>query len=187
MMIVSKVNLVGPEPLMGAFESEEIKSLYIRVEAAADRRQYGAAVRPGSLTTNGGRGLRHGGGRCAAPRADFQHNLRRRRGYELLDELADTLGAVLVDPVDDVAIRGQQPQRFALLDSLQRPNPGVEMLFRQLGFEPVQALVPERSLHEQRFSLRCNGSLAGKGAGVYTRHRPVDILKKAGVTTRAPG
>jgi isoleucyl-tRNA synthetase len=34
-MIVSKVNLVGPEALAGAYESEEIPSLFIRIEAAA--------------------------------------------------------------------------------------------------------------------------------------------------------
>jgi len=37
-MIVSKVNLAGPELLVGAYESEDIQSLFIRVEAAAAKK-----------------------------------------------------------------------------------------------------------------------------------------------------
>ena len=48
-MIVSKVNLVGSEPLMGAYESEEIKSLYIRVEAAAAQKCERCWVRANSI------------------------------------------------------------------------------------------------------------------------------------------
>ena len=57
-------------------------------------------------------------------------------------------GAVLVDPVDDVTIGRQQAQPAAVLDGLQRADPGVEVLFRELRFEAAQALIPERNLHE---------------------------------------
>jgi hypothetical protein len=38
-------------------------------------------------------------------------------------------GAVLVDPVDDVAVRRKQAQAVTVLDGLQWPDPGVEGLF----------------------------------------------------------
>jgi isoleucyl-tRNA synthetase len=52
MMIVSKVTLVEAEPLMGAFESDDIKSLYIRVEAAAAQKCERCWVRADSVGDN---------------------------------------------------------------------------------------------------------------------------------------
>ena len=52
MMIVSKVTLLEAEPLMGAFESEEIKSLYVRVEAAAAQKCERCWVRADSVGEN---------------------------------------------------------------------------------------------------------------------------------------
>ena len=45
---------------------------------------------------------------------------------------------------------GEQAQAATVLDGLQGPDPGVERLFRELRFEPTEALVPERSLHDRR-------------------------------------
>ena len=64
-------------------------------------------------------------------------------GTSSTHDLTDAVGAVLAHPVDDVAVRSEQTQESIVLDRLQRPDPGVEVLFRQLGFEPAEALIPE--------------------------------------------
>ena len=87
--------------------------------------------------------------------------------------------AVLVHPVDDVAVRREQVQSTAVVHGLQRANPGVEMLGRQLFFEAAQALIPESRFHDRRpRKMTENAGKDGKGAGVYTGRQPVDILRR---------
>ena len=52
-----------------------------------------------------------------------------------VENLGNAATQVLVDPIDDVAIRREQAQRPAFLDSLQRTQPRIELLLRQLGFK----------------------------------------------------
>jgi hypothetical protein len=71
-----------------------------------------------------------------------------RGGRQLVNELTDASGAVLIDPIDDVPVGRQQSQPVPVFDGLQRADPGVEGLFREFRLEPAEALMPERNLHE---------------------------------------
>ena len=64
-------------------------------------------------------------------------------------EFQDPRQRVLADPVDDVVVRGEQLEHAAFLDRLQRPDPGVEMLFRHLGFELTYTTIPEQWIHRR--------------------------------------
>ena len=75
-------------------------------------------------------------------RADLEHHCRRRLRADGVDQLGDPAGDVLVDPIDDEAVRREQTQGVAVLDRLQRADPGVELLLRQLGFQLGKTAVP---------------------------------------------
>jgi hypothetical protein len=53
------------------------------------------------------------------------------------------------DPVQDEAVRGEQAQAPVLLDGLQGPNPGVELLLRELSPQMVDATLPDRAHREE--------------------------------------
>ena len=92
---------------------------------------------------------------------------------------ADPARAVLVHPVDDVSIGREQVESAASLYGLQRSDPGIEMLGRQLFLEAAQALIPECRFHDRRpRNMTENTGKDGKGAGVYTGLQPVDILRR---------
>jgi hypothetical protein len=50
---------------------------------------------------------------------------------------------VIAHPVDDEMIRREQAQLIIGFDGLQRPDPGIEILLRQVALEGAQALVPK--------------------------------------------
>ena len=56
--------------------------------------------------------------------------------------LANALEAVRLNPVDDEAIRREELELRAVLDGLQRPNPGIELLLGELTLEGALALCP---------------------------------------------
>ena len=49
---------------------------------------------------------------------------------------------VIAQPLDDITIRGQQLELAVALDGLQRPDPRVELLRRELALEHAQTAVP---------------------------------------------
>ena len=89
---------------------------------------------------------RGGEARGAAPRADLDRDDRDVAGGLVAQQLP-MRGRRFADPVDDEAIRRQQPQRAVSFDGLQRPNPGVELLLGQLGLERTHAASPKRRFH----------------------------------------
>ena len=91
-----------------------------------------------------------GRGQWSPPRADFNADAWHRRGHQLVDQLTDALRAILVDPVDHVSIRCEQAQASIVLDRLQRTNPGIEGLFRELRFQTAKTLMPKRNLHNRQ-------------------------------------
>jgi hypothetical protein len=52
-----------------------------------------------------------------------------------VENLRYATAQVLVDPINHVAIRREQAQRAAFFDSLQRAQPRIELLLRQLGLK----------------------------------------------------
>jgi hypothetical protein len=60
-----------------------------------------------------------------------------------------------VDPVNREAIWREQLERAIAFDSLQRPNPGIEMLPGQLVLEGTYAARPECAPHLCCFARRC--------------------------------
>ena len=106
----------------------------------------------------------------------FRPRLRRWCRHELVEEFADPAGTVLVDPVDDVPVGREQPQAPIVLDGLQRTNPGVERLLRELRFEAAETLMPERNLHDRRaFDRDGERGETGKGGECIPPSGPVDI------------
>jgi hypothetical protein len=49
---------------------------------------------------------------------------------------------VLLQPIDDEAIRRQQFQNAAILYCLKRPDPGVELLLWQFSLEVADTAIP---------------------------------------------
>ena len=54
---------------------------------------------------------------------------------------------MLIDPITHEMIGCKQAQGVAILDGVQRSNPGVELLWRELSFEPIETLIPQRRPH----------------------------------------
>ena len=59
-----------------------------------------------------------------------------------LEGVADLLAVVLVDPVPDVLVRREQAEPVGRDLGLQRPQPSVELLRGQHGFQVVKTLFP---------------------------------------------
>ena len=51
---------------------------------------------------------------------------------------------MLLEPVDYKPIGCEKPQNRAIVDGLQGPDPGIELLLRKLRLQDADALVPER-------------------------------------------
>ena len=107
-------------------------------------------LEPGRISTGDYYALLPGGLRLRITANTASTHLGRRRRHQLVDEFADPRRAVLVDPIHDVPVRGEQVQPAAVLDGLQWTDPGVEGLFRKLRLEPAETLMPERNLHDRR-------------------------------------
>ena len=105
----------------------------VRVQPAAN-----GSSNPG-LAPNG-----EGGSLQVGQAAHLDPHGRAGRFPEKLDDLVQ---AVAVYPIDHKAIGRQQPQHLAFFHALQGPDPGVELLFRQVGPQLLDAAAPERRLH----------------------------------------
>ena len=91
-------------------------------------------------------GFRHW---IALPGSDFDN---QASGCAVLGEdPVDPLHVVLVQPVDDETVRGKEAQGVGVFISLQGTNPGVELVFRQLGLQLANATVPAIRLTDQDF------------------------------------
>ena len=101
-----------------------------RTQAAGDRRRGRCGW--GSLRTIDDRAD------WGVSRPDLKHNLRVRS-----DQRKDLFHVVLMHPVDNPAVWRQQAQHPAIVDGLQRSNPGAEQLLRELGFKLARATVPQ--------------------------------------------
>ena len=66
------------------------------------------------------------------------------------DNLEDSLEVLLLQCVDDETIGSEQAQNGTILYRLQRPDPGVELLLRNLCLQVANAAVPKRHLGRQR-------------------------------------
>ena len=116
-----------------------------RVQPAAERR-----------SARGRASLRLCDGRFAAncgPCTDLDYNLAARS--VLRPPRPNLLEAVAFHPIDYEAIRREQTQQGAALHRLQRPNPRVELLLRQLRLEHACAVVPKRQGNGR---VVCHGS-----------------------------
>ena len=49
---------------------------------------------------------------------------------------------MLIQPIDDETIRCEELENRSVLDSLQRPDPGIELLLRQFCLEVAHATIP---------------------------------------------
>ena len=80
-----------------------------------------------------------------------------------------------LDPIDDEAVRREQFQQRPVLDELQRPNPRVELLLRELSFERACALNPKRRVNRR---VLCHGS-SRKVGWVRVREWTCSLIKFA--------
>ena len=71
----------------------------------------------------------------------------RRGGLASPDDLPDYVQEVSAHPVPDELIRRQQAQDGAVLDRVQRANPGVELFRCEIDFETIEAVFPGRWHH----------------------------------------
>ena len=62
------------------------------------------------------------------------------------DQLNNSFDVVLLKPVDNETIGSQKAQARAVLDRLQRPYPGIELLLWQLRLKITDATIPETVL-----------------------------------------
>ena len=133
------------------------------VEPPADRR-----ARP----YLGLRGRRRRSRISAHGRAAADLDLDLRRAFDVTPPPgANLLEGMRLDPIDDEAVRREQLQQRPVLDELQRPNPRVELLLRELGFERARALHPKRRVNRR---VLCHGSSRKKeGCGTVREWRPV--------------
>ncbi len=94
------------------------------------------------------------------PRANFEQQIRLAAAFR--HQLENSLQVVLLQPVDDEAIGRQQPQLVTVLDRLQRPNPGVELLLGQLCLQDAKTVVPQRRFGRQHIPRQAVRPLAVK-------------------------
>ena len=66
------------------------------------------------------------------------------RGINSLNYFLDVVEEVVGDPISHIRVRGQEAQPSAVLHRMQRPNPCVELLRRQIGFQTRKAAFPDR-------------------------------------------
>lgn len=74
------------------------------------------------------------------PRTNLDHNLVT--ATRTIDQFENSFDVMLLQPVDNEAIRGKQFQNTAILYCLKRPNPGIELLLRQFSLEVADAAIP---------------------------------------------
>ena len=143
-----------------ALADDEVLEGRLGVQAPTDHQALGAtaataeARRPRSTAGLGGSARSAAGGRDLAlpdgtrgtaavdgwrPGTDLDRHDRRVAADGLAQQLTDARQQVAVDPVDDILIRGEQLERADAFDGLQRPDPGVVLLLRQLVFEHADA------------------------------------------------
>ena len=60
-----------------------------------------------------------------------------------LDKLRDSINVVLVEPVNDEAVWREQFQRLRVFNRMQRPDPGIKLLLRQLRLQFAYTMIPE--------------------------------------------
>lgn len=56
---------------------------------------------------------------------------------------------MLVHPVDDKAVRGKEADAFGIFYRLERPNPRIELVFREFGLKLANAAIPPIRLRDQ--------------------------------------
>ena len=122
-----------------ALAFDEIGEGEIRIQPAAEHRGRFAGGAGAAIVLDG-HGRSQGTGRGA--RTYFQHDRRSRLGAHGIDQLGNPAGHIFVDPVDHEPIRREQTQDAAVLDRLQRPDPRVELLLRQFGFQLPETAMP---------------------------------------------
>ncbi len=54
---------------------------------------------------------------------------------------------MLIDPIEHEMIGCKQAQGVAILDGMQRSNPGIELLRLELSFEAIETPIPQRRPH----------------------------------------
>ncbi len=59
-----------------------------------------------------------------------------------VDQFENSFNIVLLQPVDNEAIRGKQFQNTAIFYCLKRSDPGIELLLRQFSLEVADAAIP---------------------------------------------
>ena len=74
------------------------------------------------------------------PRTNLDHNLVS--ATRIIDQFENSFNVMLLQPVDNEAIRGKQFQNTAILYCLKRSNPGIELLLRQFSLEVADAAIP---------------------------------------------
>ena len=84
-------------------------------------------------------------------------------------QLLDARGKALLDPLQDEAIGRDQHQAIAREFQSERPNPGVELLRRQLLLEGIEAIRPER--RRRHGASGCPQRMKKEGAIAGTRYR----------------
>jgi hypothetical protein len=90
--------------------------------------------------TDGGRRILQGA--IHRPGSHIEYHIEHSALRELADQLLDAGQRVVSDPLDDIRVRGEQSHLAIALDSLQRPQPGIELLYGQLALEHAQTAVP---------------------------------------------
>ncbi len=78
----------------------------------------------------------------AGARPHIERHFRRQPFRERKNEFLDPRKEILTQPLDDITIRRQQLELTLPFHGLQRPHPGVELLFRELALEHSQTAVP---------------------------------------------
>ena len=79
--------------------------------------------------------------------ADFYTDGAGRPVRLAVDDLVDALAAVGIYPVNDKTIGRQQTQPLGFFDRLQGAQVHVDLLFAEIRFKSLYALIPEGSLH----------------------------------------
>ena len=100
--------------------------------------------------------------------ANQQRQRRRLAVTAFIHQLEQAADVLLVDPVEHEAIGRVHAQLVAVRLDLQRTDPGVELLGRQLVAQDLHALLPQFHGHSVSLAWKCL-ERQGKGAIVATR------------------
>ena len=82
-----------------------------------------------------------------ATAADFQHHARALFQPQPLQHCFDLRQMVFLDPVEHETVGRQQVQDVAFFLTVQRTNPGAELLFSQFAFQALQTVFPQGVVH----------------------------------------